>query len=102
MDFKVLITHTARDDLGTLTEYIALDNPDAALEFGQALINRAKELAQQPFIGREITIRDGSVVRQIVHPPYRILYEVDDTDNVVHILRFWHGARGNPELTDER
>ena len=87
--------------MGDIAGYIAQDNPQADLEFGQALIQKAKSLANQPMRGREILLGDGSTVRQILHNPYRILYDVDEKARVVNVLRFWHGARGEPELTDE-
>ena len=101
MDFKIAITFAARSDLGTIAGYIARDDKEVALKFGRALIKRAKSLSSQPMMGREITLQDGIVVRQIIHRQYRILYELDEPSKVVYILRFWHSARGEPKLTDE-
>jgi mRNA-degrading endonuclease RelE of RelBE toxin-antitoxin system len=38
-------------------------------------------------------------LREIIIAPYRIVYEIDDQSMTLSILRIWHGARGNMELT---
>ncbi|HEX3717096.1 MAG TPA: type II toxin-antitoxin system RelE/ParE family toxin [Verrucomicrobiae bacterium] len=34
----------------------------------------------------------------MVHGKYRVIYEVFPAGRSVFVLRFWHGARGNPEI----
>jgi plasmid stabilization system protein ParE len=36
--------------------------------------------------------------REIIFPPYRIIYHVLAAQQVVAIARIWHGARGEPEI----
>ena len=37
-------------------------------------------------------------LREIIHRPYQIVYEIFPEQNAVYVLRFWHGARGEPEI----
>jgi toxin ParE1/3/4 len=37
-------------------------------------------------------------VREIIHGSYRIIYEIFLGQETVYVLRFWHGARGEPEI----
>jgi mRNA-degrading endonuclease RelE of RelBE toxin-antitoxin system len=37
-------------------------------------------------------------LRELIVPPYRIIYEIDDAALAVHIRILWHGARQEPEL----
>jgi hypothetical protein len=37
-------------------------------------------------------------VREIVHRSYRIVDEILTDPDSIYVLRFWHGARGTPEL----
>ncbi len=37
-------------------------------------------------------------VREIIHGAYRIIYEIFPDTNTIYVLRFWHGARGEPEV----
>jgi hypothetical protein len=42
------------------------------------------------------------IIREIVHRPYRIIYGVYLEQNTVYVLRFWHGARGEPQIEDRK
>ncbi len=37
-------------------------------------------------------------IREVILPPYRIVYRVLAEKHVVAITRIWHGARGEPEI----
>jgi plasmid stabilization system protein ParE len=37
-------------------------------------------------------------IREIIFKSYRIVYRVNHESRVVEVSRFWHGARGTPEL----
>ena len=37
-------------------------------------------------------------VRELVYRTHRIIYRVDHGRRRVEVARFWHGARGMPEL----
>jgi plasmid stabilization system protein ParE len=41
MDFKVLIADSAIADLKEIIEFVAADNPEAAIRFGEKLVERA-------------------------------------------------------------
>src|SRR6266699_5139378 len=59
-------------------------------------------LKQCRYIKRGERVRDEgtcSILCNVrVYSPYRILCEVFHRPNVIYILRFWHGARGLPEI----
>jgi len=48
MDFKVLITEGAIADLKEIVEFVAEDNPDAAIHLGEKIIAHAMTLARMP------------------------------------------------------
>jgi mRNA-degrading endonuclease RelE of RelBE toxin-antitoxin system len=37
-------------------------------------------------------------LRELIVPPYRIVFEIDDDAMKLSILRIWHAARGDLEL----
>jgi len=41
---------------------------------------------------------DESSAREVIHGPCRIIYEIFPDREAIYVLRFWHGARGEPEL----
>lgn len=98
MGFKVILTPQSLDDLRAIVSFIAKDNSSRAKSFGNELIDRALTLAELPERGRVVPEISDPSVREIVHRPYRIIYEISPDRNVVYVLRFWHGARGEPEI----
>jgi len=84
--------------LGTVVRYIARENPARARSFGNELVDRALSVGAFPELGRLVPEINDPAVREVVHAPYRIIYEVFHQPDVIYILRFWHGARGVPEI----
>jgi plasmid stabilization system protein ParE len=37
-------------------------------------------------------------LREIIFRSYRIIYRMNNTDRSLEIVRFWHGARGFPQI----
>jgi len=98
MGFKVILTPQSQDDLREIVSFIARNNPQRARSFGNELIDRALTLGELPERGRVVPEISEPSVREIVHRPYRIIYEIFPEQNAVYVLRFWHGARGEPEI----
>ncbi len=96
MDFKVIISQPAIDDLRSIVTYIAQHNQHAARRMGMELIRRTRVLARFPEIGRHAPDADRPEVREIIYRSYRIFYRVKARPRVVEVIRFWHGARGFP------
>ena len=98
MGCKIILTPQAQDDLREIVSFIAQHNPERAKSFGNELIDRALTLAELPERGRVVPEISKPSVREIVHRPYRIIYEMFPGQNAVYVLRFWHAARGEPEI----
>ena len=98
MGRKVILTPQALDDLREIVSFIAQQNPARAKSFGNELIDQALTLAELAERGRAVPEISESSVREIVHRPYRIIYEIFPEQNAVYVLRFWHGVRGEPEI----
>ena len=54
MGYEVVLSRTAADDLAEIVEYIARDNPRAALTFGHELVAHTRKLKDFPQIGRMV------------------------------------------------
>ena len=98
MGFKVILTPQSLDDLKETVTFIAKDNPERARTFGNELIDRALSVAAFPELGRVVPEIGEPAVREIIHGSYRIIYEIFPGQKTVYLLRFWHGARGEPEI----
>ena len=90
---KVRITRPALDDLDRIYDYISKDNPVAGSRVVVRLIDRAMELADAPYQGREV---DESNARVVVVPRFRyfIFYTIDGDE--IHITHFRHTSRRRP------
>lgn len=99
MDFKVVWSEPALDDLKSITAHIAQDNRDAAERTGLEIIRHVELLSSFPFLGPVYPRGSGGVVREVVCRPYRIFYRVIETARQVEVLTIWHGARGEPGIS---
>jgi addiction module RelE/StbE family toxin len=98
MGYQIALSPSARRDLRDIVRYISLDSPNRAISFGQFLIGNTKRLADFPEMGRIVPEFDHPDIREIVVRSYRVIYRVDHVEQRVDVARFWHGARGNPEI----
>ena len=96
MDYKVILTSQAIEDLREIVSFIAQDNPLRAEEFGVELCEKTRPLAQQPFMGRVVPEFRQTDVRELIYKSYRIVYGVHEQAKAVYVYHFWHGARGEP------
>ena len=101
MGWPVILTPQAQDDLREVVTFISRHSPERARSFGNTLIDKALTLSLHPERGRIVPELDDSAVREIVHSAYRIIYEVMRDPDSVYVLRFWHGARGTPEILED-
>ena len=98
MDCKVILSPRAIQDLAEIVRYISYDNPQVAERFGYALIDVALSLKNLPERGRFVPEFADGVTREILHGQYRIVYRFNQDHKAVWVSRFWHAARGTPEL----
>ncbi len=96
MDFKIILSPRAIQDLQEIVRYIAFDNPRRAEEFGRELLNKTRALGSFPELGRCVPEIGEPHVREIIFKSYRIVYRVQHEQKLVEVSRFWHGARGTP------
>jgi len=100
MGLPIILTPQALEDLQQIVSFIARDNPERARSFGNELIDKAFSLTSHPLRGRVMPELNDADVREIIHGPYRIVYET--VDESIYVLRFWHGARGEPKVQKEK
>ena len=98
MAHKIIWSLQARDDLREIVTFIAADNPTVAESFGFRLMSKVDLLANFPQLGRVVPEENDEAIREIILPPYRIIYQVLPAQQVVAVARIWHGARGEPEI----
>ena len=97
MGFKVLIADSALTDLKEIVEFVAHDDPTAAIRLGEKLIERALSLQTLP---ARFSFHDQvREIRKVTVPPYLIFYRSDESTMTMSILHFWHSARRSPQFS---
>ncbi|MDZ8118815.1 type II toxin-antitoxin system RelE/ParE family toxin [Pontiella agarivorans] len=94
-------TEPALLDLDEVAEYIALDNPTAASNYVQKIFDRVERLTIYPNSGKRPKELPRTPYREIVIPPCRIFYRVED--DIAYILQVMRTERLlQPFLLDRR
>lgn len=98
--FKVIFAQQAERDLNSIAAYISKHaGPVTAERFGNQLIDKALTLANMPERGRVVPELRQPDIREIIFRSYRIVYRL--RPNLVQVIRFWHAARGTPEISSD-
>jgi plasmid stabilization system protein ParE len=71
---EVVWTEPALQQLDAVAEYIALDNPAAASDLVNAVLDNVERLNEFPQSGRLPPELPNSVYREVVVPPCRVFY----------------------------
>src|SRR5262245_36760252 len=89
---KIVIHEQVDVDLDRIFEWIAKDSPRAATEVIRRIRQRIGRLATP---GLEHMGRPGvdPGARELVEPPYLIIYEVDEAREEIAVLYIVHAAR---------
>ena len=96
MDFRVLFTQRALNDLAEIVGYIAEDEAAAAERFGNSLLDHIELLAKFPRVGSRVRAR--SRVRKLTHSPILVYYQLREDKHLVEILHLRHASRRPPKF----
>lgn len=94
MSRKILISFSpsALSDLeGILAWYAGQQVPEVGRRLVAEIVVRIETLAQHPDIGRVVPEFGVSALRELIHPPFRIVYRCDP--GRVRIVRMWRSER---------
>lgn len=96
MDFSVVFSPTSIRDLAESVAYIARHDPEAAGRVGDSIIDAAERLlSRQPHMGPKCPEYTDGLIRYWLHRDYRIVYQVNEEDCCVEVLRIWKCSRGD-------
>ena len=98
MDYKIVWSPAAREDLSQMVSYIGQQNPLAGRNFGDKAIELVEQASVFPESGRVVPEFGIPTIRELIHKPYRIVYRVDHKSKVIDIARVWHSQLGTPKI----
>jgi toxin ParE1/3/4 len=87
-------TPQAADDLQAIYDFIARDSTYYAQLTVEGILAATDLLEQFPLLGRHVPELPRSDLRELIKPPYRIVYRVSD---VVKILTVFRASRLFPK-----
>jgi plasmid stabilization system protein ParE len=89
---KVFISSSAFSDLENIKEYYKNEGvPYIGEQYIVSIIDHIETLSDNPDIGRKVPEFDEEKIRELIHPPFRIVYLREK--NSVHIIRVWRSER---------
>jgi toxin ParE1/3/4 len=92
---RVVVTEAAEADLSAIyAHYAERSGPSAGQVLG-TILRAINGLALFPLIGRPGAV-PGTRERVLARYPYRIIYNVDDVNQVIEVWRVLHGAQHWP------
>ena len=89
---KIVVTQSAFDDLESVKEYYAAEGvPQIGEKFQREIFEHIQHLETHPDLGRPVPELNTASVRELIHPPFRIVYLREESS--VHIVRVWRSER---------
>ena len=88
---KILFTPSARSQFLAALAYIRADNPLAAQNLRQRSEEILRRLKQFPDSGRQIPEFPDLPFKEVVIPPYRFFYRLQE--KTIWVVAVWHGAQ---------
>jgi plasmid stabilization system protein ParE len=89
---KVTLSGSAVEDLASLLAYYAAEGlPDVGRRLVSEVLSRIEELQANPDIGRVVPEFGTPALRELIHPPFRIVYRRQQQR--AQVVRVWRSER---------
>jgi toxin ParE1/3/4 len=98
VDYKVVWSPAALEDVESLAEYIARDSEFYARAVVDKILNAARKLKDFPSAGRIVPELEDETIRERFVYSYRLIYRLES--NRITILAIIHGKRLSESLID--
>jgi plasmid stabilization system protein ParE len=91
VDYRLLFTQRALDDLAEIIGHIAEEDSESAAHFGSTLLDHIELLSCFPPMGG--IIRERSRARKLSHSPILVYYQIREERHIVENPHFRHASR---------
>ena len=100
MPWTVVWTMAADRDLDVAYDWEARRGRRHAARFAASVLRSVEHLQAHPEIGTVAEDLDSEgVYRNVIVPPYRLIYRLDTDGHRILIVRLWNGRRSPDDLT---
>ena len=88
----IRLSEAALADLASLRDwYTEQGVPDIGGRFLNEILERIETLRDHPRMGRIVPEFDQPTLRELIHPPFRIVYRLEKSR--LHVVRVWRSER---------
>ena len=91
MDYRIIWSPQALEDIEALAGYITRDSLTYAESTVERILEAPERLRQFPKLGRVVPERNHEDVRELFVFQYRVIYEIHTSE--IHVLTVVHGKR---------
>jgi toxin ParE1/3/4 len=89
---KIEFAESAICDLENIKTYYDEQHvPDVGNNFILGIISHIEQLPDNPKIGRQVPEFSMSSIRELIHPPFRIVYVLNEIS--IEIIRVWRSEK---------
>lgn len=89
---KIIIARSALSDLQEINiYYLEQGVPDVGQSFVDAILKNVQRLRVHPDSGRKVPEFNQDRIREIIHPPFRVVYLRDASS--INLVRVWRSER---------
>lgn len=89
---KISLANSAYEDLADIQAYYEEEGaPQVGKKFIAAIIDHVQGLLDNPEIGRAVPEFGDEKIRELIHPPFRIVY-MREQDRI-YVIRVWRSER---------
>ena len=93
---RCVLTESALADLQSLLDWYALQGePGVGARLARLLLERIEQLERFPLSGRKVPEFDQEGLRELIEPPYRVVYRV--IGSRIQLVRIWRSERLLPD-----
>ena len=91
MTLRLRWTEQATQQLGAIAEHISLTSPIYAEQTVDRLVRRFDQACRFPESGRMVPEFEQPDIRELIEPPYRLLYRI--RADAIEVLAILHGRQ---------
>ena len=85
---NIIWSPKALENISDIANYIALDNPLAAIDWANSIFEAAERLYKHPNSGRKLPELNRKDIQEIIKGKYRIIYKIKaDSIDVILVRR---------------
>ena len=89
---EIFISNSAFDDLEGIRQFYEKEGaPRIGNQFVISIIDHIQTLRDNPDIGRIVPEYEETKIRELIHPPFRVVYLREQSS--IHVIRVWRSER---------